>query len=396
MIRDRIILENIKDISELSVEFVFPDSNIIVVTGKNGAGKTSLVKAYYLLKDPQIFTKLSGLNAVRTDSRVSYNLDGFEPFEFAFSAKVGDLDSTDTIPAPEKVVAELPVPFGERFNQFSLIAKHDSEIRTNIASSQYERADGLIDFLSKIYATNKFENLQVTKVKKYKFYFLLREDDYYIREDHFSSGEYFIIQLFRLVTSGAKLILIDEMDVALDAAAQIRIYHALKSLVLQFNARLILISHSLGFMSTVDDGGLYYLEEIGGKISLEMRSYGYIKSDLYGFSGYERYILTEDKILEEFINFLIKRYSVIGYYQYATIGVGGVNQLQLLVEKNDQTPIFSSPENIICIVDGDSFLSLSGSYEGSTRIFSSPVPDIERYVYTRRQEFFQRLDRLHI
>jgi len=117
--------------------------------------------------------------------------------------------------------------------------------------------------------------------------------------------------------------LVDELDVALDAAAQVRLYAAIKKLLKQYQTRLIVISHSLAFMSTVDDGSLYYLEENKGQVTLEQRSFGYIKSDLYGFKGFDRYILTEDPVLEGFIEFIIRRYSITAYYQHKTIGVGG-------------------------------------------------------------------------
>ena len=53
--------------------------------------------------------------------------------------------------------------------------------------------------------------------------------------------------------------LIDELDVALDAAAQVKLYSGIKPLLARYGSRLIVISHSLAFMNTVDDGGLYYL-----------------------------------------------------------------------------------------------------------------------------------------
>ncbi|WP_416397397.1 AAA family ATPase [Allohahella sp. A8] len=388
MIRDKIVLENIKGISRLCVEFEFSESNFLVITGKNGSGKTSLVKAYHLLKDPQIFSKSSGLNAIRADSRVIFDLDGFPPFEFFFNKKVGALDSRNVLPTQNQIVAELPVPFGERFSQFSLIAKHDSEIRMNIAASQYRRATELIQFLADVYSAGKFDDLKVTRVNRTDFYFLLRENDFYTREDHFSSGEYFLIQLFRLITSGAKLILIDEVDVALDAAAQVKLYAAVKPLLRRFGARLSVISHSLAFMSTVEEGGLYYLEEIDGGIVLQMRSFGYIKSDLYGFSGYERYVLTEDEVLEGFLEYLIVRYSIQSYYRFVTIGVGGVNQLIMIVEKNDRSPVFSESANVLCVVDKDSKEIFARDYCGPTQVSFSPVSDIERYIFTKRAGLF--------
>lgn len=65
MIEDKITITNIKSISKLEVCFDFTASNILVLTGKNGLGKTSLIKAFALIEDPTIFQKSSSLNSVK-------------------------------------------------------------------------------------------------------------------------------------------------------------------------------------------------------------------------------------------------------------------------------------------------------------------------------------------
>lgn len=392
MISDKITLENIKGISRLSVEFTYPESNFIVITGKNGIGKTSLVKAFHLISDPDIFQKASGLNAVRADSKITFELDGFDGFSFSYNQNLGVLDTRDKLPDTNEIVAELPIPFGRRFQQFSLISAHDRAIRENIAANDDGRADELIEFLSQVYQNDKFAELKATKVGKYEFYFLHLGQDYYVREDHLSSGEYFLIQIYRLITSGAKLVLIDELDVAVDAAAQVKLYAAIKPLLEKYGSRLIVISHSLAFMNTVDEGSLYYLETNSESVTLEQRSFGYIKSDLYGFEGYDRYILTEDEVLEGFIEYIIMYYSIKPYYQHRTIGVAGWNQLKMIIEKNDTDKIFSDSANVLAIVDGDVYPSLVREYKGDTEIFCSPVEDIEKYIYFNRERLLPDIE----
>lgn len=391
MLLDKVLLRELKDIRSLQVEFCFPDSRILVVTGKNGVGKTSLVKAYHLLKDPEIFSRSSGLNAVRAGSYVGFQLKGYEPFEFSYNEKLGVLDSKSKLPSGSDIVAELSVPYGERFSQFSLIAKHDSEIRVNIASSSYDEATDLIGFLRSVYGVNKFDSLKVTKVGRYEFYFLLRQSDFYIREDHFSAGEYFLVQLFRLIRSGAKIIFIDEMDLALDAAAQAKVYRAMRTLIADLEVRVILVSHSLAFLSTVDDGGLYYLESSDGQVSLEMRSFGYIKSDLYGFYGCDRYIVTEDDVLEGFVRFLITSSATSMYYKYEVIGLGGYDQLRKIIEKNAELGILAPVEHVLCVLDGDAHNNFVSGCSIGVPVAVSPVLDIELYIYDNRDEIFPHL-----
>lgn len=391
MTTDRVLIKNIKNIDLLEVEFNFSATNIIVITGKNGVGKTTIIKAFHLIADPKIFEKTSSLNAIRIDSKIEIHVDGFSPFVFEYNKKLKVLDSTDSWQKVNFITAEQTIPNGKRFERYAQVAAYDSQIRDNIAASDYTKADDLIDFLTQIYNPGKFAELQMTKIRKIDFFFLLLDDDYYLREDHFSSGEFFLIQLFRLITSGAKLILIDELDVALDAAAQVRLYAAIKRLLEKYETRIILVSHSLAFMNTVDDGGLYYLENHAKHITLEQRSFGYIKSDLYGFTGYDRYILTEDEVLEGFIEYIIKVHAIVPFYQYKTIGVGGWTQLQKIAEKNDTDKIFTeNPENVLCIVDGDVFSAFANKYTGDSEIYESPVDDIEMYIHRNRKDLLPK------
>lgn len=388
MSTDKVVIKNIKNLADLEIDFDFGKSRIITVTGRNGVGKTSVVKAFRLISDPQVFQKTAGLNSVRSNSSVYFEISGFQPFEYKFNEKFDTLDTRDKIPSHIEISAELPIPYGNRFEYFSLISNYDGEIRANIASSQYSEATELILFLSKVYSSDKFKGLNSTKVNKYDFYFILGENDFYIREDHFSSGEFFLIQIYRLVTSGAKLIIIDELDISLDAAAQANLYSSLLMLVEKYESRLIVISHSLAFMSTVSEGGLYYLENRSGNILLENRSFGYIKSDLYGFSGRDRYILTEDEVLSGFLEYLIRKH-IKTFFKYEIIPIGGQPQIDAISKRNDSHKIFGVPEKVVIVIDKD--IEDKIKYSGPSKVIVSPVDDIELYIWKNRFELLPNI-----
>ncbi len=381
---DRVVIKNIMGIKELDVSFEFPSSNLLVVTGKNGVGKTTLVKALRVLDEPDVFKNTSSYKAISAKSEIHFEIEGFSDFSFTYNKEQGVMDSKDTLPSDGILVAELPIPGGKRFKHFEALFSRNAEIEAKNAAQDYSDANDLIAFLHKVYGGNKFESLKAVDIGTESFYFIPRDDGTYLREDNLSSGEYFLIQIFKLITSGAKLIIIDELDVALDASAQVKLFESIKPVLENFGSRLVVISHSLAFMQTVGEGGLYYLEESGGNITLELRSFGYIKSDLYGFKGFDRYILTEDLVLEGFIEFVITYHSITPYFQHTTIGVAGVTQVRKLVEKNDIEHIFSEPENVMAIVDGDTCDELKSGYTGETKMFCSPVEDIEKYISLNR------------
>lgn len=391
----RIEINNIKGLNKLDVAFEFHSSNLIVLTGKNGAGKTTLAKALALISDPQVFDKTSSLYSIHLDSYIKFEFDGYGIFSFIYNKKLNGLDTRDVLPPKHSIISELPIPYGKRFQQFTLVAQYDSDIRANIASSDYREATKLKDFFSDVYPSDshRFSRLQVTTVRRKDFYFILQPNDYYIREDHFSSGEFFLIQLYRLITSGAELIVIDEMEVSLDASAQVHLIDAIAPLLEEYNSKIILISHSLAFMKTAGEGCLYYLEKSGGRSSLERRSFGYVKSDLYGFKGKDRYIITEDKVLEGFINFIIRSYCGSVFFEYEIIGVGGQPQIESMIEKNDEYEIFAPSSNVLVVIDADIEATIRKGYTGETKICISPVDDIELFIWKNKDRL---LPNVHI
>lgn len=385
-------IEKIKGLTKLEAVFDFSGKDIVIITGKNGSGKTTLIKTFRLLYDLQVFDKTSNVNSLSPDSSVIFKLVDIIPeLSFSYNLKLKALDTKQSLPPKKSVLSELPIPFGNRFEHFSLIAKFDSEIRTKIASSEYEQAEKITAFLSCIYPENKlFDELKETKIGKYTFYFILQENDYYIREDHFSSGEFFLIQLYRLVTSGAKLIVIDELDISLDASAQVHFLAAITPILQEYDSKLIMVTHSLALMETANEGDLYYLERQGSNVSLEQRSFGYVKSDLYGFKGRDRYILTEDLVLAGFIEYLIKISPATIFFNYEVIPVGGEPQVRNMAIRNDQHKIFGPSERVLIIIDGDIFDNFN--YQGPTSIFSSPVNDIELYIWQNREQYLPNVE----
>lgn len=381
-------IKNIKGLAELEATFDFSEKDVVIITGKNGSGKTTLIKAFRLLYDLQVFDKTSNANSLNSSSSVSFRLGDIVPeLSFSYNSKLKALDTKQPLPSKKLVLSELPIPFGNRFEQFSLVAKFDSDIRTSIASSKYEQAEGIADFLGCIYPeSERFTELKQTKIGKHTFYFVLQENDYYIREDHFSSGEFFLIQLYRLVTTGAKLIVIDELDISLDASAQVRFLAAIKPILKEHNSKLIMVTHSLALMETANEGDLYYLERQNNAVTLEQRSFGYVKSDLYGFKGKDRYILTEDTVLAGFIEYLISASEIQPFFNYEIIPVGGEPQVKAMTAKNDELEIFGPSERVIVIIDGDIFGEVKRQYKGPTTVIASPVDDIELYIWQNREQ----------
>merc|ERR1711879_883483 len=179
--------------------------------------------------------------------------------------------------------------------------------------------------MGRIYGENRFEKLKQVEIKKTTYYFILKDeaDRYYIREDYFSSGEYFVVNLFKQIQQGKKLIVIDEIDISLDASAQVNLVKVLREYCEQYETNIVFTTHSLALMKTLQDDELYYMETFQkqgiDQISVMARSYNFVKSVMYGFTGFDRYILTEDKCLANYIEYIITTSGQNLFFQHQVI-----------------------------------------------------------------------------
>src|SRR5690606_10118626 len=118
-----------------------------------------------------------------------------------------------------------------------------------------------------------------------------------------------------------------------------------------YKINIIFTTHSLALIKTLDSKELYYLDQSKGKVINV--SYNYIKSLLFGFSGYDKYILTEDRLLKTYIDYLIAEIEGIEFSKHIVIYIGGATNTVDLMRRSDKENFFSSQENVLTILDGD-------------------------------------------
>lgn len=377
-----ISIRNVQHISKIDFTFDLDDKSLLCITGKNGSGKTTLIKAIGNLINADTFTKTSAARIASAASLIRYEINGQE-IVFNYNAKLKTLDSRQTLPKnlKDRLSVELPIPYGERFNFFQKISGIDDDLRRQIVLKDYSRPEELISFLKAIYLTNKFDNLVEITVKGVPYYVIPYDDDYYLREDHFSSGEYFLISLYRRIRSHYLAIFIDEIDISLDAAAQVRLVEWLRRFKDIYQTKFVFTTHSLAMMRTVSDELFYMEEQADGAISIERKSYGFVKSTLFGFNGWEKYILTEDAVLSDFLKHLIDQHCARPFYQFKIIFVGGSKNTADLMQRNKSEKFLTDEyKNVIVVLDGDQKKTALAKKEN---VFCIPMESVEKELLAR-------------
>ncbi len=378
-----ISIEHLQHIRHIDFSVDLSGKSLICIAGENGSGKTVLFKAIKNLISSDTIQKTSSPGSVSPQTMIRYRVDGKEIL-FNYDAKKKVLDSKDPVPTSLRkgISIELPIPYGERFVFFKRIAEIDAQLRSQIVQKRYKKPEELVDFLESVYKKKSFERLAEIKIGKLSYYAIVFDHDYYLREDHFSSGEYFLVSLYRQIVSGRAAIFIDEIDISLDAAAQVRLVSWLKIFKEKYHTTFVFTTHSLAMMKTLDSDELFYMEhKQDGGLTIENRSYGFIKSTLFGFKGWDRYILTEDEVLKDFLEHLIAKYCRKSFFQYKIIYVGGGTNTTDLMDRNKTEKFFSAdPDNVITILDGD---QRTTAHAVKSNVYCIPVDSIEKELLTK-------------
>ncbi|POM13279.1 hypothetical protein CUU62_16470 [Pseudomonas sp. WP001] len=372
-------INNVQHIQNLKIEIDFEKNGLTCLVGKNGIGKTTLIKSIRNLKIADTFSKMSQPGILKSLSSINY-IYGDESYSFTYDPKIDNLDSRAAIPSSLKkaIEVELPFPWGQRFNSFQSISSADNEIRTALMIGEYETPTELIELLKDVYNDNKFDTLKEVKVGRSSYYIVPLGNDRYVREDHLSSGEFFLISLYRKIKSSHTLIVIDEIDISLDAAAQSRLIAWLRIFCTHEKTNILFTTHSMAIMRTMFEHELYYMQNDGGIVTIKQASYNFIKSILFGFDGCDRYILTEDPVLEGLLNYLIVTHNIPFFYKFKIIPIGGGNNVMQLFERNKRDYFFGAPEHVLVILDGDYAEKRDGRKK---HVRCIPFDSVEKKIY---------------
>jgi ABC-type nitrate/sulfonate/bicarbonate transport system ATPase subunit len=377
----RVEIKEVQQVGLLSLEIDLSDNKLIGVVGKNGVGKTTLVRALRILGHSDTFLKTASHGIVGPQSSVTYFLGNLK----SLNCKSAIAQSFRSLCA-----VELPMPHGERFRYFQTVSNADTDIRRQIILEEYVNPKELIAFLSDIYTSDKFQKLVEIRVRGRTYYCILLEDGRYVREDYLSSGEYFLINLYRTIRGIARLIVVDEIDISLDAAAQVHLLKWLREFCQKYSRNILFTTHSLAMMRMLGDSELLYMERKDTEVKLYAASYSYIKTLLFGFSGWDRYILTEDRELQSFLETIIQRYCDNAFFRHKIIYVGGGGQVADLLRRNQLEGFLTKAESVIAVLDGD---QSTYGYAQHQKIYFLPMANVESALlsYYNEPDFAHRL-----
>ncbi|HIE4123140.1 TPA: AAA family ATPase [Stenotrophomonas maltophilia] len=384
MSRLQVTLDAIQHVAHLHLDVDLSKSGLMCLVGRNGAGKTTLVRALRNLSNSDTFIRTATPYAFSQKSRIVYDLDG-DQATFTYNSALRSLDCRDKISRElrDLIAAELPMPYGARFNYFRSASEADQDIRTAITLGTCDRPDELISFLNAVYETDRYSALVEVRLKGKSYYALVREDQTYIREDYLSSGEHFLINLFRTIKGPSRLLVIDEIDLSLDAAAQANLPGWLRGFCAKYDRKILFTTHSLALMRQLEVDELFYMERDTTQVSIKPISYSYAMARLFGFEGYDRYILTEDKMLTAFIGHIVSKHCEKTLLRHKIIFIGGGSQIAELISRNRTEEFLAPSDKVIAILDAD---QKNEKFAGDPGIYTIPLDSVEKALLSASRE----------
>ena len=119
----RVEIEHVRPITTLAFEIDLSLHGLRCIVGKNGTGKTTLVKAVLNLALADTYARTSSEGVFDSSSRVRYKIDGDE-YLFVYDAAFRSITTKKPVPAHIKqlVSVEMPAPHGQRFTFFRTLA----------------------------------------------------------------------------------------------------------------------------------------------------------------------------------------------------------------------------------------------------------------------------------
>lgn len=383
MKRLEVSIEDVQHVHSMQFALDLTQPGLMCLVGRNGVGKTTLVRALRNMSNADTFMKTAPPRIVRQGSKITYTVDGHQ-IVFTYDKGLRSLNCRQPIAESVRnaISVELPIPHGARFSFAKSAAAADDEIRRRLALNEAATPTELIDFLRAIYGTGQYAAMIEVEVKNQKFYAIANQNKTYIREDYLSSGEHFLINLYRAIKSKAKLIVIDEIELSLDAAAQARLAEYLRSFCTRYQCTILFTTHSLAIMRTLQPSELLYLDNNGGNTTATPASYSYAKARLFGFEGWDRYILTEDSVLASFLEFLLAHKCPPFFFSSKVIYVGGGTQVVDLLTRNRVDAFLARPEAVIAVLDGDERGKKHASAAG---VHLTPLDHLEKALFELSQ-----------
>lgn len=352
----KIIIENLKKITRLDFTLSL-EKGLYAIAGNNGSGKSSLMTAIAKLVRPSILKEeFAGSTNNFSNSSITYvNPYGFD-IVWRKNPNWHAVENYEMMPR-YKGFFESSILTGTRFHhldnkKFLLKTK---DIESSKEASEFIKEN--LDYIINGTKTTHFDNLYFAQLdRENRLYFIQFEENIHISEFNLSTGEYFLLSVLKIIQTFSnrrqkdeiRLLIIDEIDIALHPLAQRRFIEKLKEWMIEYNLLIIFATHSLQIINSLKADDIYYIEN---NEVLNPIYPAYLTSRLFEHTSYDKVILVEDDLAKRFIEIML---DSINYERLLLkiIPIGGWGKVLEIYSQNRKFQYFGTASTLI-VLDGD-------------------------------------------
>lgn len=271
-------IANLKSINIL--RFEIPLKGAFVLTGANGCGKTSLLTVLHRMGAPNAFQlglpagrMATGIDGI-SEAAIKYEVNG-KPVTYRYSQS-----RWSATPRSNSHLVR------DAFKEVLFLKADASRVeptQDELKGLKKQPADQqLRDFMNTVFDTEKFSNLHRINLRGRGLIAHLvdktkpedKKKSWY-SEKTFSLGELCVMRLAQklLAMKNGGLYIVDEFEMALHPAAQIRLFKEIEKLANEAPCTVLVSTHSSSLIKSVGKKNIIYLENDGGEVTVHRNVY---------------------------------------------------------------------------------------------------------------------------
>lgn len=398
----KISIKNLKNIDNFEMSLPI-EKGLYALTGVNGTGKSTIMRVISKLVQSSAYNKFQSQD-YNANTRIILEYEG-EKNEWRKGTKDWICNTSDYIKI--RGFYEGSIIHGTRFSDanYESLLKAENVDNTMLVDADKYVKENLSEILhgEKNYYTNlkRMKNRDLARMKQFKGlpYFIEGENGL-INQFCMSTGENMLISLLHIINTflinkkepsseNIRLILIDEIELALHPSAIMRLLRLLKGLTTKYNLCIYFSSHSVELIRQIEPHKMFYLEkEQGGIQVINPCRPAYATCDIYQHSGYDVLILVEDELAKKIVLRVIEKER---YYESTLINVlpvGGKDNVLKMHYNVVHSKLLGPGVKICSVLDGDVEQEYKERYSDKSiyknlAIGFLPVMSLEKYLHEK-------------
>ncbi len=213
-----------------------------------------------------------------------------------------------------------------------------------------------------------------------------------------SAGENMLISLLHMLNvvivrsakiEEVRLILIDEIELALHPSAIMRLVDFLQKLAIEYNLAIYFSSHSIELLRKIKPSNIFHLQKELDNISIVNPCYpSYATRDIYQHSGYDFLILVEDILAKYILENVVDENALYKSKLINILPSGGWENVLRMQDDICKSNLAGVGTKVLSVLDGDVKSDFEKLYKQKglyTNLIINflPIQSLEKYLHEK-------------